>query len=126
MKYTVHSAMMNEMTPSSSRLLRHAALCRAWRGLSWLLLPFCYLGALLAPAVVLSIPFQVFHNHQVSPFVFWVTTGAMSALVLWVFCRAVSSGFRSFRHGVIHIEAIVMSLALLLAIVVIPWAFPPK
>lgn len=126
MKYTVHSTMMNEMTQLSPQFLRYPALCRAWRGVSWLLLPFCHLGALLAPSAVLSIPFQVFHKHQVSPLVFWVTTAAMSAVVLWVFYRAVSSGFRSFRHGVIHIEAIVMSLALVLAVVVIACVFPPK
>ncbi len=126
MSYTVHSQMMIEMTPSSPRLLRHAILCRAWRGVSWLLLPFCYLGALIAPAVVFSIPFQVFHRHEVSPVVFWSTTAAMSALVLWLFYRAVRFSVRSFRQQVIHVEAIVMSVALVLAVIVIAWVYPPK
>ena len=126
MKYIVHSQMMTELAPSSPRLVRHAFLCRVWRGVSWLVLPLCYLGALIAPAVVLSIPFQVFHKHGVSPLVYWATTVLMGVFVLWMLYRAASYGFRSFRQRVIHVEAIVLFVALVFAVVAIVWIYPPK
>lgn len=126
MKYIVYSQMMNEMTPSSPHLLRRVALCRTLRGVAWLVLPFCYLGALLAPAVVFSIPFQVFHRHAVSPVVFWSTTTAMSALVLWLFYRSARAASAAWRQRVIHVEAIVMCMALMLAVLLIAGVFPPR
>lgn len=126
MKYIVHSQMMTEMTPASPRLLRHAMLCRTLRGVSWLLLPFCYLGALLAPVVIFSIPYQAFHRHEASPVVFWLTTAAIGALVLWLFCRSARAASAAWRQQVIHVEAIIMCVALVLAVILIAWVFPPK
>lgn len=126
MSYTVHSQMMIELTPFSPRLLRHVTLCRVWRGFSWLLLPLCYLGALIAPAMVLSIPFQYFHRHEVSPLVFWPVTAVTSALVLYLFYRAATYSLHNFRQRVIHVEAIVICVALVLAVIAITLVFPPK
>ena len=126
MKYIVHSVMMAELTPSSPRLVRHVRLCRAWRAISWVLLPFCYLGAVFAPAAVLSIPFQVFHQHRVSPLVYWVTTVLVGVFVLWMLYRAASYGFHSFRQRVIHVEAIILFVGWVFAVVVVVWIYSPK
>ncbi|MFM7215403.1 MAG: hypothetical protein ACKO3H_11065 [Verrucomicrobiota bacterium] len=126
MNFTVHSQMMNEVMPSSPRLIRRVVLSRTLRGVAWLVLPFCYLGVLLAPTVVLSIPFQVLHRHAVSPVVFWSTTAAMSALVLWLFYRSARTASSAWRQRIIHVEAIVMCMALVLSVLLIAWVFPPR
>jgi hypothetical protein len=118
--------MMADMTPKASWLVRHVVLCRIWRAVSWFLLPFCYLGALIAPAVVLSIPFQVFHWHHFSPQVIWITTGLLGTFTLWLLWRAVLSGWRFFQQRVIYVEAIILSVALVFAVAVIVWLYPPK
>lgn len=126
MNFTVYSQMMNAMTPSSPRPLHRVVLCRTLRGVAWLVLPFCYLGVLLAPTVVLSIPFQVLHSRAVSSVVFWSTTTAMNALVLWLFHRSARTAFSAWRQRVIQVEAIVLCMALVLAVLLIEWVFPPR
>jgi hypothetical protein len=126
MKYTVYSKMMIDLTPSSPRLVRHVILCRVLRVISWILLPLAYLGALFAPGVVLSTPFEIFHAHRMSSLVYWVTAVLMGAFILWMLYRTALTGLRSFCRHVIHVEAIVFSIGLVLAVVVVVWGFPPK
>ncbi len=114
MKYVVYSQMMVELTPSLPRFAR------------LVLLPLCYLGALIAPTVILSIPFQVFQKHEVSPFAFWVTAAFMGAGVLWLLYRTATCAVRSLRQRVLHVEAILLSVALGLAVITVVWLYPPK
>jgi hypothetical protein len=93
---------------------------------SWILLPICYFGAFLAPAVMLSIPFQIFHVHHFSPAIFWVTTFLIGALFLWLFYRALMSWLQFFRQQVIYIEAAVFLTALVFAVAVVAWIYPPR
>lgn len=93
---------------------------------SWLLLPICYLGALIAPAVLLAIPFQVFHKHQISPVVFWVVAVVLGALVVWSLRLALVSWLRLFRQRVIYVEAAVFFTAVVLAVAAVLWVYPPK
>jgi hypothetical protein len=85
-----------------------------------------YLGALFAPGVVLSTPFEIFHTHSVSSLVYWVTAVLMGILILWMLYRTALTGLLSFRRHVIHVEAIVFFIGLVFAVVVIVWIFPPK
>ena len=117
MKYIVHSRLLMELTSSTQRLGHHTVLCRVWRGVSWLLLPLCYLGALMAPAVILSIPFQILHAHRVPSLVYWITILLMAVLILWVLYRAASYFFHGFRQRVIHVEAIILFVAIAFAVV---------
>jgi hypothetical protein len=126
MKYTVHSAMMTGLTPSSPQLVRRVFFCRVWRGVSWILMPFCYLGLLIAPAVIFSIPFQFFHEHTVSCPGYLVATVLVSASFLWMLYRAAKGGFYSFRQHVIHVDAIVLFVGLVFAAIIIVWLYPPK
>jgi hypothetical protein len=126
MKYTIYSKMMIDLTPSSPRLVRHVLLCRVWRVISWILLPLAYFGALGATAMAASLPFQLFHYHRLPSFVYWVTAVLMGAFILWMLYRTALAGLHSFRRHVIHLEAIVVFIGLLFAIVVIVWVFPPK
>lgn len=118
--------MLADLTPSSPRIVRHVHFCRMWRVVSWVLLPFCYLGALIAPGVILAIPFQVFHAHKYPASVFWVTAVLMGAFVVWMLCKMVVRGLHVLRQGVIYVEAIVFIAGLLLAVVAVIWIYPPK
>jgi hypothetical protein len=96
-----------------------------WRYVSWILLPFAYGGALLAPAI-LTIPFQVFHKHHFPGGIFWVTSAVTGALVVWLFYVSLLGGLRYFRRGIIYLEAIVICAGLLLTVVAVVWLYPPK
>jgi hypothetical protein len=110
--------MMAQLAGNSPGLAR--------RVVSWLLLPICYLGALIAPAVILAVPFQIFHARHFSPAVFWVSMVLIGALVLWQFYRALISSLRFFRQRVIYVEAIVMVVAFVAAVTVVIWIYPPR
>jgi hypothetical protein len=85
-----------------------------------------YLGALTALAGGFSIPFQVFHYHRLPSLFYWVTAVLMGAFILWMLYRTALTGLRSYRQHVIHVDAIVVFIGLVFAIVVIVWVFPPK
>jgi len=121
-----HSSVLTDLTPSSPRFGRHTLLGRTWRCASWILLVVCYLGAIISVAGLLSIPFQHFHRHSVSPFTFWIVTTLMGVLFLWLLLRAGSCAYRNIQQRIIHIEAFVMLLGLSSAFAVIFWIFPPK
>jgi hypothetical protein len=118
MRYSIRSDMMAELGGKSPRLIRRVA--------SWLLLPFCYLGAFIAPAVVLAIPYQIFHAHHFPPAVFWISTILIGTLVLWLFYRTLISWLRFFRQQVFYVEAAVFLTALVFAVAVVAWIFPPR
>jgi H+/Cl- antiporter ClcA len=91
-----------------------------------MVLPVAYLGALIAPAGVLSIPFQIFHKHHFPAWAFWITAALVGTLAgRWLF-RAVVCGWRFFRQRVIHLEALVFAFGLVFAVIVIIWLYPPK
>ena len=118
MRYSIRSDMMAQIAGKSPGHVR--------RALSWLLLPFCYLGALIAPAVILSIPFQVFHWHRFSPAVFWSATALIGAFVVWMLSLSLVSWLRFLRQRVIYVEAVVFFAALVFAVAVVLWIYPPK
>ena len=126
MRYVIRSEMLADLTPTSPRMLRHAQLCRLWRYVSWLLLPFAYAGALLAPAAVLSIPFQFFHKHHVAPSTFWITSGLVGLLAAWWFYKALACTAKWFRQRVIHLEALALTAGLALGVFFVVWLFPPR
>jgi hypothetical protein len=126
MSYAIRSEMLADLTPTSPRLLRHPHLCRLWRWISWLLLLVAYAGALIAPAGVLSIPFQFFHKHHFAPYAFWITSGLVGLLAAWWFYKASACAVGWFRQRVIHLEALVFSMGLVLAVFVVVWLFPPN
>ena len=126
MRYSIRSDMMEEMTPKSPRLVRHVFLCRVWRVVSWFLLPIAYVGALIAPAGFLSIPFQVFHRHHYSPRAFWILTAVVGAIVLCMLSLAVISLLRHFRQRVIYVESVVLFVGFCLVLPIVFWVFPAK
>src|SRR5277367_1342216 len=126
MRYSIRSDMMAELTPKSPRLVRHILLCRFLRILSWFFLPVNYLGLLMAPAVILSIPFQIFHYHHFSPYLFWTAVALVGTFTLGMFYASLVAGLRLFRQRVIYLEAIVLFAGLMFAVVVVVWIFPPK
>jgi hypothetical protein len=85
-----------------------------------------YFGALFATAAAVSLPFQVFHYHRLPSLVYWVTAVLMDIFILWMLYRTALAALLSFRRYVIHVEAIVVFIGLLFAVVVIIWIFPPK
>jgi hypothetical protein len=111
MRYSIRSDMMAELAGKSPRLIRRVA--------SWLLLPFAYSGAFIAPAVVLAIPYQMFHAHHFPPAVFWISTILIGALVLWLFYRTLICCLRFFRQQVIYIDPAVFLAALVFAVAVV-------
>jgi hypothetical protein len=125
MKYSIRSDMMTDLTPKSPRILRYTRLCRLWRGVSWMLLPIAYAGALTAPAAIFSMPFQVFHKHHFPAWAFWTTAALVGLFVSWCFYRAFLCGWLLFRHRVIYLEAITICLALVFTVIVVIWLFPP-
>jgi hypothetical protein len=126
MKYSIRSDMVTEMTPKRPWLVRHVFLCRVLRVVSWLVLPFAYLGAFIAPAMILSIPFQVFHYHHFSLYAFRIMACLMATLILLMLTMALIALVRLFRRNIIYLEAIALSLGLVFAVVVVIWIFPPK
>jgi|SRR5215472_14906641 hypothetical protein len=117
MRYSIRSDMMAELGGKSPGLFRRAA--------SWLLLPLCYFGAFISPAMILAIPFQVFHAHHFSPAIFWFVMLLIGALFLWLFYRTLNSWLRFFRQRVIYVEAGVFLTGLVFAVAVVAWIFPP-
>jgi hypothetical protein len=118
MRYSIRSDMMMALAGKSQGLFRRAA--------SWFLLPICYFGAFFAPAVVLTIPFQIFHTHHFSPAIFWITAFLFGALFVWLFYRTLISWLRFFRQRVFYVEAAVFLTALVFAVAVIAWIYPPR
>jgi hypothetical protein len=118
MRYAIRSDMLTELSGKSPGHVRRVA--------SWLLLPVCYLGVLISPAVLLAVPFQIFHKHQLSPLVFWGAAGLLGALVVWMLRLALVSWLRLFRQRVIYLEAGVLFTAVLLAVVAVLWVYPPR
>jgi hypothetical protein len=118
MIYSFRSDMLADLTGKSPRLGRRVA--------SWFLLPICYFGLLISPAVILAIPFQIFHKHHLSPVIFWIAMVLIAALVLWMLGLALVIGLRFFRRRVIYIDAIVFFAALVFAVAAVFWIYPPK
>ncbi len=87
-----------------------------WRGLVWIVGPVAYLGLLVSPAVVLSVPFQVFHRHLIG---YWLTV----VVVLWVIYRLGRTSYRWYARRVIDLEAIVGFTGSLLALASCIWVY---
>ena len=117
---------MEELAPASPKLVRHPFMRRVWRGAAWVLAPIAYLGLVITPTVVSSVPFQIFHRREVSPLVFWLTAASVAVLAFWLLYRLGRVAYRSLRQRVIDLEAVVGFIGLVLAIVVIAWIHPPK
>jgi len=117
MRYSIRSDTMAELTGKSPGVFR--------RVVSWFLLPICYLGALIAPSVVLTISFQGLHRGHFLPHVFWFVTALVGVVVLWIAYFEAVGWLRYFRQGVIYIEAIVIFIGFLAVIPVALLAFPP-
>jgi hypothetical protein len=118
MRYSIRSDMMAELAGKSPGLFRRVA--------SWIVLPLCYFGAFMSPAAMLAIPFQIFHAHHVSPLVFWISTILIGALVLWVFYRVLIIWLRFIRQQVIYVEAAIFLTALVFAVTIVAWIYPPR
>lgn len=114
MKYVVRSQMMSELPRSWPRILKRV------------LLSFCYLGALFAPALILSLPFQWLHRNEVSPLVTWLVSFAMGFVVLRLLQQAWISTRRYLLLGIIQVESVLMVMALLFAIAAVVCLYPPK
>ena len=112
---TIRSDMMAELTGKSPGLFR--------RAVSWFLLPLCYFGAFISPAAVLAVPFQILHAHHSSPAVFWLWTLLITALISWLFYRALIAWLRFFRQRVFYVEAAVFLTALIFAVAIIALIF---
>ncbi|HEY9510478.1 MAG TPA: hypothetical protein VIV82_11525 [Verrucomicrobiae bacterium] len=118
MKYVFRSDMLTRLSGKSPGDFRRLA--------SWLLLPICYFGALIAPSVLLAVPFQLLHKHKFPPAVFWGSLGIFGALVLCLLTLAVISWLRFFRQRIIHIEPAILFVGLILAVAAMLWIYPPK
>ena len=92
------------------------------------LVPSCGNGAnTVGPASCdQGIPFQAFHKNKVSPVIFWLTATLVGGFILWLLYRTAACSFRSFRQRIIHVDAIVFFAALLFAVLVIAWIYPPR
>jgi hypothetical protein len=115
MKYVIHSVMANDMASFGMRFENYRILYRTCRGITWTLLPFAYLGALLATTAAIQFPFQFLHWLRVAPpsIAFWTTAGVTAAGMLWLLGRCVWLVIRSIRRGIVHVEAIVVILGVL-------------
>jgi hypothetical protein len=118
MKYSIHSDMMSDLTGKSPGLFR--------RVVAWLLLPLAYCGAFISPTVALAIPFKIFHEHHFSPALFWCTTLLIAALLSRVFYFVLIAWLRFFRQRLIYVDAAVLFAALVFAVAVVAWVYPPK
>ena len=121
MKYTVHSEWVTELVQSPPRFVRYPILSRAWRVVLWILLPLSYLGAFFAPMVVFGMPFGILLECEAP---LWLTTAFMCAFVLWIPYRAARCIFYCFRQRVIHVEAIVVFVGVVLAFLAFAWVYP--
>ena len=93
----------------------------SWRGPVWIIGPVAYLGLLIAPSVVLAVPFQIFQRNAVR-IGYWLTI----SLVLWLVYRLGRSSYRWFTHRVIDLEAIIGFAGCVLALAACLWVYPPK
>lgn len=118
MRYSIRSDMMTELGGESPGLFRRVA--------SWVLLPLCYFGAFISPAVLLAIPYQILHARHFPPAAFWFVTLLLGVLFLWLFYRTLISWLRLFRQRVIYVEAGILLTALVFAVAVVAWVFPPR
>jgi hypothetical protein len=109
MKYTVHSKM-----------------CIGPRAIAWFIGLIGYLGLLIAPSVVFSIPFQLFHRTHASPLAFWLTAFAVFLLAFWIAYRLALSGYRSFVQKVLDLDAVIGLVGIVLALPVIICVYPPR
>lgn len=126
MRYMIHSEMMADITPPATRAADHPFLYRFQRAAAWLLAPICYLGLLVAPSVVLSLPFQVFHRVAVSPIAYWLVAGPVMFVILWVLYWLGRFNLQNIRQRVIDLEALIGLIGFALIPGVVVWFFPPK
>lgn len=125
MKYRIHSGMACDLVPFGVRFKNQRFLYYTCRALSWLLLPFAYLGALVAPVVVLYLPFQILHSLRVTPpsIAFCLSAGFIAVCILWMLYRSGWAAVHSIRESVIHLDAIVFFLGIVFAVVCIVFIF---
>ncbi|HKS38185.1 MAG TPA: hypothetical protein VJW76_13390, partial [Verrucomicrobiae bacterium] len=83
-------------------------------------------GVLVAPAVTLSLPFHVLRAFRVQPpsVAYWFATTPVFALALCLLYRFGNAGYRSFRQGVISLEAIFGFFGFVLAVAFVVWILP--
>ena len=88
--------------------------------------PIAYLGLLIAPSVILSIPFQILHSFNISPpsLAYCISASCVAAATLWVLYRSVKLAIYAARHGILDIDAVVTSFGFALAAVCIVFISP--
>jgi len=115
-KYTIHSEMLAQLRGNSPSLFRCV--------MSYVLLPFCYLGLILSVTAIFSIPFRIIHDS--SSFVFWLVACLIGALFLWMFRRVLTNWLRLFRQRVLYVEAALFFATLLLVMPPVIWLYLRK
>jgi cation transport ATPase len=110
--------MAEEFAPSATRFQSHPVVLQVCRGLSHVFSVAAYLGLLIAPSVVISLPIQLAHSFRVAGrlLAFYVSVALASALVLWALYRFGSAAIHSVRQRVVHVDALVGFVGVLLAI----------
>jgi hypothetical protein len=96
------------------------------RGVSWVLAALAYFGLLLAPSVVLNIPFELMRGFALNPasgsyLAYWVVAAGTFTVALWALYRIGAVCYRNFRRGVIELEAAVAFVGVVLATFLASW-----
>jgi hypothetical protein len=118
--------MLAETNGSSLPAVRGVRLNRLLRVTSRWLLPVALFGVLIAPSVVLSLPFQVLHVFKVQPPspIYWITAVAVLVIAIWFISRIGKGIYRGYKHGIIWLEGFLGFLGFAVAIVIVIWILP--
>jgi hypothetical protein len=125
MEYRIYSSMARDLAPFGVRFKSHPFLYYTCRAVAWLVLPCAYLGALIAPAGVLYLPFQVLYSLRITPpsIAFWLSAGFIAACTFWMLYRCWWAAIRSIRRHVVHLDAIVLFVGFMLAVACVAFVF---
>ena len=118
MKYVIHSRMVDEVAPFARRFQAYPALFQVCHGVSDVLVFFAYLGALVAPAVVFGLPIQILRAFRVEPpsIAFWTSAALLFVCAVSLLYLSGLAFIRCIRRRVVHLEALVGFLGMVLAI----------
>jgi hypothetical protein len=110
-------ALRSEMTKDLARLPRP---------FRFVLLPLAYLGALLAPAAVLNLPFTGLHSPQEHPAYYWCALLVVCSISTWILYRTGRSILFYFRNRTIHAESVILFVGVGFALFAVLWLHSPK
>jgi hypothetical protein len=124
MKYRVRSQMLIDL--NLARFTNFPGVNRIWRVLAITISIVAYLGVIVAPAVVSSLPFQILHAFRIKPpsASYWIVASIILTLSIWLLCRITTIGYRSLRQGIISLDTIFGVIGVTLAIIFILWTLP--